>query len=131
MTRTRHYYVLGVALAAATAVALVLAMGALGIVGDGGRADRIFLAVPVVLLLGALVARFRPRGMVVAASVTAAAQAVAAVVAIVAVSAEVEDFAGASIADIAMVNTVYAAGFAVSARLFRRSVGPRTASGQS
>ena len=42
---------------------LVLAIGALGIIGDGGRDDRMYLAVLAVLVLGTLVARLRARSM--------------------------------------------------------------------
>ena len=127
MTTARTSYGLGLGLAAATLLFLVLGIGALGIVGDGGRADRIFLAVPLVLVLGALVARFRARGMTRALVATALTQVVAALAAVVAVLADVDDFAGASVADILMVSTLYAALFGVSAWLFRRSVGASTA----
>jgi hypothetical protein len=126
-TTRRRTYVLALALALATALFLVLAMGALGIVGDGGRADRIFLAVPLVLVVGALVARLRPTGMAVALLATAATQAVACVVVVVAVAAGVDDYAGASIVDIVMVSAMYAALFGGSAWLFRRSAGQGSA----
>ena len=121
MTTTRRSYVLALALTLATVVFLVLAIGALGIVGDGGRADRIFLAVPAVLLLGALLARLRPRGMALATTVAAVVQAVAAAAAVVAVALGLDDFAGASIGDIVMVSTLYVALFGLAAWLFRRS----------
>ena len=127
MTTARTSYGLGLALAAATLLFLILGIGALGIVGDGGRADRIFLAVPLVLLLGALLARLRARGMTRALVATALTQVVAALAAVVAVLAEVDDFAGASVADILMVSALYAALFGASAWLFRRSVGATTA----
>ena len=41
---------------------LLLGIGALGIVGDGDR-DMLYLAAPVVALVGAVVARFRAHGM--------------------------------------------------------------------
>jgi hypothetical protein len=121
MTTPRRSYSFALALTAATVIFLVLAIGALGIVGDGGRADRIFLVVPVVLGLGALLARFRPRGMVWATTATAVVQALVAVAAVVAVTVELDDFAGASIGDIVMINTLYVALFGLAAWRFRRS----------
>ena len=60
MRPSRTRYVLGLGLALGTALLLVLAAGALGIVGAGGAPDRPFLAVPVVLVLGTVAARLRP-----------------------------------------------------------------------
>jgi hypothetical protein len=122
MTTARSSYGLALGLAVATLLFLILGIGALGIVGDGGPADRIFLAVPLVLVLGTVLARMRPRGMTLALLATAATQMVAAVTAIVAVLAEVDGFAGASIADIVLVCALYAALFGASAELFGRSV---------
>ena len=122
----RTPYVLGLALAIGTAAFLVLAAGALGIVGDGGSSDRIFLAVPLVLVVGSLVARLRPRGMAVTAAASGAALLAAAAVSVVAVLADVQGFAGASALDVVMVSAFLAALFGASALLFRRAAARRS-----
>lgn len=124
MTTDRRYYGLGLGLALATVLFLILAIGALGIVGDGGRADRIFLGVLVVLGVGALLARFRPAGMTRALMATAAAQALLGLAATVAVLAGVDDYDGASVVDVVGITLMYASLFAASAWLFHRSTRP-------
>ena len=117
MTHARRTYVLAAALAVATVLFLLLGMGALGIVGDGDR-DAIYLVVPVVLLVGALVSRFRAHGMAATLAATAATTVAVAFVAVVLV---VRNDESASLLDIAMVSGLYAAMFAASAWLFDRS----------
>ena len=63
MTTPRTYYLLGLAVAGFTALFLVWAVGALGIVGDGGPADLLYLGALAVALVGTLAARLRARGM--------------------------------------------------------------------
>lgn len=112
------YYRLGVAATLATVLFLVLAIGALGINGAGGEADRMYLAVPAVVLVGTALARLRPRGMALALVATALTHVVLAVVAL---AAGYHQDAGASAMDILGINAMYAALFAGSAWLFRRS----------
>jgi hypothetical protein len=113
----RTSYVLGAALAVASVLFLLLGIGALGIVGDGDR-DAIYLVVPAVLVLGALVARFRAHAMAAALTATAATTLAVALVACLLV---VRNDESASLLDIVMVSGLYAALFATSAWLFHRS----------
>lgn len=108
---------LGLALAAATAVLLFLASGALGIVGGGGRADRAYVAVPAVLVLGSALARLRPAGMVLALGATALTLVV------VSASLLLAGVGGpdASTLDVLGVTAFFALGFLGAAGLFRRA----------
>ena len=115
--KTSTYYLLGAAAAVGTVLFLILAIGALGIIGDGGRDNRrMYLAVPAVLVLGTIVARLRAPGMSLALLATAATQVLVTVVALAAGVPE-----DASIVDILGVNAMYAALFCLSAWLFRRA----------
>lgn len=78
-------YRLGAVLAALTAFLLVWINLAVGFIGDEGNpANLMFAGVLAVALSGALLARFRPRGMALAMAAAAAAQLLVAVVAFVA-----------------------------------------------
>ena len=78
-------YRFGAALAALNAFALVWINLAVGFIGDEGNpANLLFAAVLAVALAGAVIARFRPRGMVLAMVAAAVAQLLVAVVAFVA-----------------------------------------------
>lgn len=109
-------YRLALGLAVATVLFLVLAIGALGIIGDGGRPDQIYVAVLAVLALGSVLARLRPSGMAVALVATAVTQVVVTLLALMAGMAE-----DASVLDILAINAMYAALFCLSAWLFRRA----------
>ncbi len=121
MTLSRTTYLLASGLALLTVLFLVAAAGALGIVGDGGEADRPFLVVPVVLLVGSAVARLHAPGMAVALLATAAVQALVAAGVAVAVIVGTGDYAGASVIDVVGINAMFVALFSVAAYLFRRS----------
>ena len=97
MTSTTTYR-LALALAVGTVLFLLLGIGALGVIGSGGPADRVYLAVPVVLVLGSILARLRPGGMAVTMLATAATQVLAPVVAF---AAGLEGTEGASVLDAA------------------------------
>ena len=112
------YYRLAAAVAVATVLFLILAIGALGIIGAGGRPDRIYAGVLVVAVIGTAVARLRPGGMAVALAATAGAQALVTLTAFLAGLHETE---GASSLDIVGVNAMYVALWALSAWLFRRA----------
>ena len=77
---TAYRFAVGVALAAA--FLLVWGNAAVGITDSG--ADLMFLWVPAVGIIGAIIARFQPRGMARAMMATALAQASVAVIALVA-----------------------------------------------
>ncbi|WP_426244469.1 hypothetical protein [Nocardioides sp. LHG3406-4] len=117
MKTPRTYYGLAVAVAVATVLFLILAIGALGILGEGGRPDRVYAAVLAVLVVGTVVARLRAPGMALVLMATAGAQALVTVVALV-VGLPPE---GASVADILVVNAMYAGLFTLSAWLFRQA----------
>ena len=109
------YYRLAVGVAVATVLFLILAVGALGIIGDGEQ-DRIYIGVLVVAAIGTLVARLRPAGMAVALVATALAQALITLTAFLAGLHE-----GASVMDMVGINAMYVALFGLSAWLFRRA----------
>jgi len=106
--------------AMATLLFLLLGIGALGIIGDGD-ADRIYLAVAAVFVVGTLVARLRPRPMAVAMATTAATMVGCTVVAF---AMGEHQNPGASASDMVMLTTMYAGLFAVSSWLFSRSARP-------
>lgn len=114
---SKNLYVLGGVAAVATAILLVLGAGALGIIGEGGRADMMYLAPIAIVVLGALAVRFRARGMAYAVGAAAGATLL---VGLIAIAAGLHDgFDGAR--DIVMISALYAALFAVSGLLFWRS----------
>jgi len=115
-TTTSYRLALGVALA--TVLFLIWAIGALGIIGEGGRPDRMYLAVFVVVAIGTLIARLRPRGMAFALLATAVTQALVAVIALIAGYQHNE---GASVVEILGINGMYVALFGLSAWLFARA----------
>jgi hypothetical protein len=124
-SRRVPFFALAVATTVVTVLFLVLSAGALGIIGEGGRPDRVYAVVLGVLAIGTLVARFRARAMALALGATAAAQALVALGAIVAVLAEVDDFAGASVIDLVGINAMFVGLFGLAAWLFLRAAGPR------
>ena len=119
MTTTTSYR-LALAVAVFTVLFLVWAIGALGIIGEGGRADRMYVGVLAVAALGSAVARLRPRGMALAMLATALTVALVAVVALV---RGLQHNEGASVVEILGLTAMYAVLFGLSAWLFRRSAG--------
>ncbi|WP_435742571.1 hypothetical protein [Nocardioides sp. SYSU DS0663] len=115
--RTTTPYRLGLALAAGTGLLLVLLSGAVGIVGAGGEADRPYLAVLAVLVLGSVVARLRPGGMAWALAATALAQGIATAVALATLPAGVEP----SVLDAIGITLGFMALFGAAAWLFSRA----------
>ncbi len=80
--RTTYRWAVGVALAAAfLLVWLSLGVGIIG--ADGDPANRMYFGVLAVGILGALLARFQPRGMARALLATALAQALVAAIALI------------------------------------------------
>ena len=114
------YYRLATAVAVATVLFLILAAGALGIIGDGDH-DRIYAGVLVVAGVGSLIARLRPAGMAVALTATALAQALVTLTAFLAGLHE-----GASVIDILGINAMYVTLFGLSAWLYRRAAEQRS-----
>ncbi len=122
MTSTTTYR-LALAVAVGTVLFLLLGIGALGVIGSGGPADRVYLAVPLVLVLGSILARLRAEGMAVTLLATAATQVFAPVVAF---AAGLEGTEGASMLDVVGLTGLFAGLFLLSAWLFRRSARART-----
>jgi hypothetical protein len=118
----RTSYLLAVAVALVTVLFLILAVGALGIIGDGSK-DRIYAAVLAVGVIGTLLARLRPSGM----ALTLAAMAVTMVlVTLIALAAGVHQDENASVVDMLAITAMYAALFSLSACLFSRAVDQRS-----
>jgi hypothetical protein len=108
---------MGLALATLTALFLVLGIGALGILGPGGRPDRVYAAVLAVLLVGVVVSRLRPPALALALAVTAATQVLVTAVALLGgLPPE-----GSSTLDILGVNAMYTGLWALSAWLVHRT----------
>lgn len=118
-------YRLALAVAVFTMLFLVWAIGALGIIGAGGRADRMYVGVLAVAVLGTAVARLRPRGMALAMLATALAVVL---VAVIALARGLQHNEGASVVDILGLTAMYAALFGLSGWLFRRSAEQRRTS---
>lgn len=118
--RTAH--LLGLALAAATLLLLVLSSGALGILGDGGRPDRVYVVVLAVAVGGAALARLRPRGT------ARALLAAAGTVVVVSATALLGGLHGdGSVLDVVAVTALLAALLAVAAWLcWRAATGSAT-----
>lgn len=100
-----------------TVLVLVFGIGALGVIGAAGDpADRLYVGVLAVAIIGALATRFRPRGMAVAMLATALATM------LVAVDALVLGLGGANPRlEIVGLNAMFASGFLLSAWLFHRA----------
>jgi hypothetical protein len=113
-------YRLGMTVAVGTALVLLYGMGALGVIGAGGRADLMYFGVLGIGVVGAVVARLRAPGMALALAATALGPVV---VAAVALTAGLHDNEGASVAEILGLNAMFAAGFGLSAWLFQRAAG--------
>jgi hypothetical protein len=107
-----------------TVLFLVWAVGALGIIGEGGRPDLMYVGVLAVLVGGAAVARLQPAGMARALVATAAAQALVAVIALV---AGLQDTAGASVLEILGLTGMYAALWLLAAWFFQQAADQRGA----
>lgn len=109
-------YRAAVGLALAAAFLLVWINGAVGIIGDG-PVNVLYLAVPLVGVVGAVIARLEPHGMSRALFATAVAMAVVPVVALI---LGTPDFSPGVIA-VFVLNSVFVGLFVGSALLFRRA----------
>jgi hypothetical protein len=118
MKTAKTYYRLAIAVAVATVLFLLFGMGALGIIGAGGRPDLMYLGVIAVAVVGSVAARFRPRGMALALAATALATCLVAVIALI---AGLQHEEGASVIEILGLTAMYAGLFAASAWLFWRA----------
>ncbi len=116
----RYRWASGVALAAA--FFLVWVNGAVGIIGDESNdANMMYFGVLAVGFIGAIIARFKPRGMERALYATALAQAL---VATIALSAGLGSTAPTWPKDILFLTGFFTALWLLSARLFRNAARP-------
>jgi hypothetical protein len=106
-------YRAGVGIALATAVLLLWANAAVGITDSA--ADAAYIAVPAIAVIGAILARFQPRGMALAMFATALAQALVGVIALIA--GMVPEYN--SPFEVLGISALFAALFIGSALLFR------------
>lgn len=115
-------YRAGAGVALVTAFLLLLANGAVGIIGSEDDAvNLLYHGVLTIAFVGTLAARFRARGLAYAMAATALAQAAVAVGALVAGLAAV---AKGGVVEVVTVNGFFVALWAGSAALFREAVSP-------
>lgn len=112
-------YKLAAAVALGAILLLVYGAGALGIIGDGGRRDLMYAAVLVVGLVGAVLSRFRPKGMALTLGAMALVQVLVTVMALFAGVAD-----DASVLDLIGLTLMFAGLFGLSAWLFHRAAEP-------
>ena len=113
-----HLYALGATIALGTTAVLVLGAGALGIIGDGGRRDLVYLAVLAVGLIGTVLSRLRAEGMAMTLAAMALAQLL--VTGIAALAGLADD---ASVLDLLGLTAMFSGGFALAAWLFDHAAG--------
>jgi hypothetical protein len=119
MQRRPYKYAVGLALGA-TFILLYLIL-AVGVIADeGDRADMMYLGVFAIGIIGAIVSRFRPRGMARALFGMAVAQAVVAVIALITGMNGLNP-----VLEIVILNAFFVALFVGSAWLFRQAAGMR------
>jgi hypothetical protein len=120
-----YRFAVGAALAAALILVWVnLAVGLIG--SEDDPANLMYIGVLAVGIIGALIARFRSRGMARALLATALAQALVAVVALI---AGMHQNPGSSVFEILAANAFFVALFVGSALLFRYAARERTPAG--
>jgi hypothetical protein len=111
-----HLYALGATIALGTTAVLVLGAGALGIIGGGGRADLVYVAVLAVGLIGTVLSRLRAEGLSMTLAAMALAQIFVTGIAILGGLAE-----DASVLDLLGLTAMFAVGFGVAAWFFHRA----------
>ena len=114
-------YRLAVGIACVTGFLLFWINAAVGIIGDEDLANAMYIGVLVVPFVGALLARFEPRGMSRALVATAIAQTLVPLIALTWVPTT--NFAP-GVLPVLGLNTVFVALWLASALLFRYPVGP-------
>ena len=118
ISAARSFYRSAAGLALAAALILAWLSLGVGIIGrDGDPANRMYFGVIAVGIIGALIARFRPEGMVRALVATALSQTTVAVVALL--GGLGEPYSGPL--ELSLLNGFFVALFVVSAWLFRRA----------
>lgn len=108
----------GVALAVCTAAFLIVANGAVGIIGsENNDANVLYGAVTATLVVGAAIARFRARGMAFALVTTALAQVA---VPVIALAGDFGPTGPISVWDVVMITTFFVSLWLAAAWLFGR-----------
>lgn len=116
---TRSACRIAVGSALATALVLLWVIGAVGLIGvEGDPYDRVYGGVIGVGIIGAVIARFRPRGMARAMVAAACAQALVAVIALIIGK---QHSPVSSVVEILGLNGFFVVLWLVSARLFIRA----------
>lgn len=119
-TSSNTAYRVAVGVAVAAGLILIWLNLAVGLIGnEENPANLMYVGVLAVGLIGAAMARLRPRGMARALFATALAQALVPVIALIIWQPSVEDTPG--IVGVFILNGFFAALFVVSALLFRRA----------
>ncbi len=122
---TAYRFAVGVALAAA--FLLIWVNGAVGIIGDESNdANMMYFGVLAVGIIGAIIARFQPHGMVRALYATALAQVAAAVIALI---ARWGSTAPIWPKDILFITVFFVALWLLSAWLFRKATQEQPSAG--
>ncbi len=116
---TSTLFRLALGVGAGTLLLLVLSAGALGIVGEGGRVDRVYVTVPVVALVGAALVAPPAAGHGSVMGAAALTQAVVTTTVLLADAAP--DRRAATCRDLLMVNVMFVALLCVSGWLFHRA----------
>lgn len=116
MLTARRSYRLGLGVLLLTVLLLLYGVGALGIVGEGGPADLLYLAAAGVAVVGATVARFQARGTTLAVAAGAGATVLAGVVVLVGGLAD-----GASSIDVVGLTAMFACLYGAAAWFFHRA----------
>ena len=125
MPMTRSTYRAALAVALGSTVLLLWMIGALGVIGSGGRQDLLYVGVVGVALVGSVLARLRPQRHGPGHGGDRGRPARVAVVSLV---AGLQDLDGASVTEILGITEMYVALFGTAGWLFRRSVpSPRPA----
>ena len=118
----KYTYEVALALAVAASLFLLMMIGAVGVIGaEGDPFDRVYFGVVGLGVLGALVARFRARGMAYALFTMALAQVV---VIVVALTIGKQDSPVSSVFEIVGLNGFFVVLFSASALFFRKAAAP-------
>lgn len=122
--KIRNPYRSAVGIALATALILLWVNGAVGVIGsENNDANLMYFGVLAVGIVGAVIARFQPRGMSLALFTTALAQALVTLVATIGRLG----FPASGPLELVLLNGFFIALWVVSACLFRQTARPATA----
>ncbi|WP_158296528.1 hypothetical protein [Nocardioides albidus] len=122
MDPSRTWYGIGLIVALGTTLVIAFGIVALGIVGDGGPPDLVYVAALLVGVVGAVLARLRAHGMARALGATAVAVLLAGAAAVAAGLAE-----DGQTLDVLWLSAGFAGMFGLSAWAFERSDAARGA----